>query len=307
MPVPSRMLDDCRLCPRHCGVNRQSGSLGYCGIDDRIPIASICIHRGEEPVISGERGICNVFFSHCNLQCRFCQNSQISDNHRPPEYWSIHRTVLRIEHLLGQGIDNLGFVSPSHVIPQMVRIIEALQHRGHVPTVVYNSSGYDCAETLKEIEGLVDVYLPDLKYADHQLAEKASGAPDYPETARSALKEMFRQMNGPRLELDSSGLARHGMIIRHLVLPGYPENSIACLDWIAQELSRDIHISLMSQYHPTKAVLNTPPFDRPVSEEEYNRVCLHLEELGFENGWIQELESSRHYQPDFDRDHPFEP
>lgn len=307
MAISDRTLSDCRLCPRQCGVDRKAGQTGYCGVDDRIPIASICTHRGEEPVLSGANGICNVFFSHCNLQCRFCQNHQISGNNRPLEYWSLERTVQQIEQILEQDVHSLGFVSPSHVIPQMVRIIEALHRRGRFPTVVYNSGGYDSAATLKELEGLVDVYLPDLKYMDPRLAAEASDASDYPEWAQSALLEMFRQVNGPQLVLDDSGLARRGMIVRHLVLPGFPDNSIACLEWIAEKLSPDIHISLMSQYHPTKAVVDCPPFHRPVSEKEYERVCLRLEELGFENGWVQELESSGHYQPDFDRSHPFEP
>lgn len=304
-PLPAA-LSDCRLCPRNCGVNRSHGLLGYCGIDDRIPIASICLHRGEEPVISGEKGICNVFFSHCNLQCRYCQNHQISRNSSRPDYWSLERTVRRIEHVSESGIDMLGFVSPSHVLPQMRAIILALHDRGHHPTIVYNSGGYDNPESLRALQGLVDVYLPDFKYMDPCLADRASDAADYPQAAQAALREMYRQVGGPDLIVDETGLARRGMIVRHLVLPGYPRNSTACLDWIAETLSPDIHVSLMSQYHPGEHTAGCPPFDRPVSAEEYDQVCLHLGELGFENGWIQELDSSHHYQPDFERDHPFE-
>lgn len=299
-------LKACRLCPRECGVDRSQGPGGFCGIDGRIPIASICRHRGEEPVISGESGICNVFFSHCSLQCRFCQNTQISDNRSPVEYMSLDAAVRRIEHILEQGIDMLGFVSPSHVVPQMVQIISELNRRGSRPTIVYNSGGYDRVETLRELDGIVDIYLPDLKYMDQNLAREASDAADYPVHAREALLEMLRQMKGPALEIDDQGLARHGLIVRHLVLPGHPENSIACLDWMARHLTPEIHVSLMSQYHPTSAVADLPPFHRRVSEAEYQRVCLHLGELGFENGWIQELESATHYRPDFDREHPFE-
>ncbi len=296
----------CRLCPRHCGVDRHSGQLGYCGIDSRIPIASICLHQGEEPVISAKDGICNVFFSHCNLQCRYCQNHQISSNHSKTEYWSLDRTVRRIEHILQQGTDRLGFVSPSHVAPQAAAIIEALHQRGQRPIIVWNSSAYECASTLRELEGLIDVYLPDLKYMDQSLARDASDAADYPLVATAALLEMARQMDGTDLTLDETGLARRGMIVRHLVLPGHAQNSLDCLDWIAEHLSTDIHISLMSQYHPTEAVALSPPLNRTVRESEYDRVCLRLGELGFENGWIQELDSSGHYRPDFMREHPFE-
>jgi putative pyruvate formate lyase activating enzyme len=188
----------------------------------------------------------------------------------------------------------------------MVHIIEELQRRGNRPTIVYNSGGYDCVQTLRELDGIVDVYLPDFKYMEAPLAALASGAPNYPGYAQAAMLEMLRQMKDPGLEIDKKGLARHGLIVRHLVLPGHPENSLACLDWMAEHLSPEIHISLMSQYHPTAAVSDLPPFNRRVSEAEYDQVCLHLGELGFENGWIQELESSDHYRPDFDRDHPFE-
>jgi len=303
--MPLQYNTSCSLCPRQCHVDRHT-SLGYCGIDTRIPIASICLHQGEEPVISGDNGICNVFFSHCNLQCRYCQNHQISRNQTIPEYWSPDRVVRRIEHILEQGTDRLGFVSPSHVIPQVVEIILSLHHRGQHPTIVYNSSGYDNVDTLRDLEGLIDVYLPHLKYMDRKLAEYLSDAADYPTAAGLALVEMARQMGGPTLRLDETGLARHGMIIRHLVLPGHPQNSIACLNWIAEHLSTDVHISLMSQYHPTKDVADLPPFNRLVSEKEYESVCLHLGELGFENGWIQELDSPSHYRPDFNQDHPFE-
>ena len=299
-------LKDCRLCPRLCAVDRSREQLGYCRIGDGYPIASICVHKGEEPVISGEKGICNVFFSHCNLQCRFCQNHQISDNRLSPGYWTLEQTVARIERVLDQGIDMLGFVSASHVLPQMVQIIETLHRRGRHPTIVYNSGGYDKPESLRTIEKLIDVYLPDFKYMDADLARVASDAGDYPAAAQKALTEMYRQMGGPKLLLDDSGLARRGLIVRHLVLPGHPQNSMACLDWIAAVLSPRIHLSIMAQYHPNEAVADFPPFNRTLRKEEYDLVCLHLADLGFENGWIQDLDSSIHYRPDFDRHHPFE-
>ncbi len=303
--VNTQSLGQCRLCPRDCGVDRSSGCLGYCRVDARIPIASICRHGGEEPVISGNRGICNVFFSHCTMQCRYCQNHQISCNRNEPDYWSIERVVERIEFFLDQEIDMLGFVSPSHVVPQTIRIVEALAERGRHPTIVYNSGGYDKAETLRALEGSVDVYLPDLKYMDAVLAGMASDACDYPSAAKASLGEMYRQMEGPRLHVDDKGLARRGLIVRHLVLPGHARNTFDCLDWITRNLSNEVHISLMSQYYPTPLVDNLPPFNRTIGEEEYESACCHLHELGFENGWVQDIASSAGYRPDFGQEDPF--
>ncbi len=221
------LLKSCTLCPRQCGVDRSAGAKGYCRIDDGFAIASITLHRGEEPVLSGGRGICNVFFSHCNLRCRYCQNVQISRNETRVKYgdWSLAQVVDRITAILESGVERLGFVSPSHMLPQMVTIIEALHRRGYHPVVVYNSNGYDRVEILRDLEQLVDVYLPDCKYSDAHLSAQWSGAGDYPSVAAAALKEMYRQ-KGHILHLDDDGLAVRGMIVRHLVLPGAVANSL---------------------------------------------------------------------------------
>jgi len=296
----------CAACPRECMADRTAGSFGFCECDDAVRVASICAHMGEEPVLSGEFGICNIFFGHCNLQCRFCQNHQISSNSLPLEKFvsSLEDVLDQIRALLARGVKGVGFVSPSHCVRQMLRIMDALEAEGHRPTFVYNSNGYDRTDVIQSMEDRIDVYLPDLKYMDNALASEYSGADDYVEHATAALKEMYRQ-RGADIEL-KDGLITRGMIIRHLVLPGNVENSKAALRFVAEELSSDLHISLMSQYHPTKAVTDHPKLGRRLRVEEYDEVLDEFDRLGFHRGWVQELASSDHYLPDFDHDHPFE-
>lgn len=298
-------LLDCRLCPRKCGVNRVLKGNGYCRTGSGLSIASICLHKGEEPVLSGEQGIVNVFFRHCNLQCLYCQNHQISRNDSLYPYSSLKETVDSIERLLPEGTPRIGFVSPSHVLPQMKEIMYELEKRGKCPIYVYNTNGYDDFQSIRSLEGNMDVYLPDLKYQDKELAQKYSGAADYPEVAEKALLEMFRQ-KGPELKMGKDGLIRSGLIIRHLVLPGHIENSIRCLRFIAHKLSREVSISLMSQYFPTPQVTQDPHLGKPLTLDEYEAVLHELDLLGMENGWIQELESHETYRPDFEKTHPFE-
>lgn len=303
----SGLLRNCSLCPHNCNADRLSGSLGYCCIGDAFQISSICIHRGEEPVISGSKGICNIFFNSCNLQCVYCQNYQIST--RKPE---AHGSMLSLEQIVGQivscldqGCTHVGFVSPSHVIPQMLSIIQALSAAKRNPVFVYNSNGYDKVETLQMLEGYIDVYLPDFKYMDPALAGEYSGAADYPHHAAMALKEMYRQ-KGSTLLLDDHGCAQSGLIIRHLILPGNTENSKKVLRFIAEELSPFLHVSLMSQYYPTHAVARHPILGRQITVQEYQSVTDEMESLGMYRGWIQHPDSHNNYRPDFDRNHPFE-
>jgi putative pyruvate formate lyase activating enzyme len=209
--------------------------------------------------------------------------------------------VLRV---LSAGINHVGFVSPSHFIPQVKVIINSLRSLGLDPVFVYNTNGYDTVESIKGLEGYIDIYLPDYKYADKDTGRKYSDVKDYPEVALAALKEMYRQV-GKDLPLDEKGYAVKGMIIRHLVLPGHPENSINVLKTIAKELSNELHISLMSQYYPTHEVINHEFLGRTLKEEEYRQVTDKLEESGFENGWVQELSSHGNYRPDFEAEKPF--
>ena len=300
-------LSHCTLCPRNCGVNRFSEKLGFCKSDASFRISSVCVHKGEEPAISGEKGICNVFFSHCNLQCIYCQNFEISRNEIRIIPYSIAYPELieKICFILDQTENRIGFVSPSHQIPQMLAIIRGIKETGRNPIVIYNTNGYDKVESLKLLEGIVDVYLPDFKYMDANLAYRYSQAGDYPEVAFLAIKEMHRQ-KGSALILNDNGLAESGIIIRHLVLPGAVNQSIEVLRGIATELSSKLHISLMSQYYPTELVRNDNELKRTIFQEEYKQVIDALYEFGFYRGWIQDLESQASYRPNFLDDRPFE-
>jgi putative pyruvate formate lyase activating enzyme len=299
-------LDHCMICPRFCGVNRNMGKLGYCRAGAGYHISSICIHKGEEPVISGANGICNIFFSHCNLQCIYCQNFQISRNrgHIEEKIMTLDEVVENVIACLNEGAEAVGFVTPSHFVPHVRAIIEALHSKGLYPVTVYNSNGYETTDSLQSLEGLIDVYLPDLKYASTSLAKSLSDASDYPETAKKAIKEMYRQ-KGSSLVVSDNGQAANGLIIRHLVLPGQTDDSLAVLKWIAEELSPSLHISLMSQYYPTLCMTNHSQLNRKITEEEYTVVEKAMEELGFYNGWIQEMDSAHNYKPDFFQEDPF--
>ena len=299
-------VHNCTCCPRECRADR-TAKPGWCRVGDDFAISSICAHRGEEPVLSGRHGICNIFFEHCNLQCIYCQNYQISRNTAPiGPVRSLDDVLTEIEAVLSTGAKGVGFVSPSHSIPQMLRIIDALRVRGHRQTLVYNTNGYDRADIIRSLEGSIDVYLPDLKYMDEKLGREYSNAPNYPEIATAAIREMFRQ-KGANIYLDHDDVIESGMIIRHLVLPGQVENSKAALRWIAEELSPSVHVSLMSQYCPTPAVRDHPLLGRTLHPEEYDEVVEEFERLGFWRGWVQELGSPHSYLPDFDQSHPFEP
>ncbi len=301
------ILHDCNLCPRECHADRFTEKLGYCKSGATFNIASICIHKGEEPAISGKEGICNIFFSHCNLQCIYCQNYQISDNRIPGSstVMDLDEVIGQVTAILGSGINRVGFVSPSHFIPQVKIIIQCIRSLGYKPVWVFNTNGYDKVETLKSLEGLIDVYLPDLKYMERELADEYSDAPDYPEVAAAALKEMFRQ-KGSALHVNNDGTAESGMIIRHLVLPCHKENSLKALNFIAGELSPKFHISLMSQYYPTPRVSCHPKLNTTVLNEEYSLIVAELDRLEIYNGWVQELSSATCCQPDFKKKLPFD-
>ena len=300
------ILENCTLCPRECRVNRFKGGTGYCGMDAGLNIASICIHRGEEPSISGTNGICNIFFAGCNLHCLYCQNHEIS---RPETVirnvkMELHTVLDKIEEILSKGIKAIGFVSPSHVVPQVKAIIRGLRSRGLNPVTVYNTNGYDKAETLRSLSGMIDVYLPDFKYATSEIAVGYSDAVDYPEVALKALKEMYFQ-KGSTLITDEKGVAENGILLRHLVLPGHIAESIKVLRTIADEISTGIYLSLMSQYHPTKYVRNHLVLNRTLYNDEYESVVKEMERLGFRNGWVQDMDSNVNYRPDFGKENPF--
>ena len=300
------LLSNCTLCPRECGVNRFRGNDGYCGTDAGLNISSVCIHRGEEPPVSGPAGICNIFFSGCNLRCIYCQNHDISRpcSHKPGRLDDPGYLIDRIEEILSQGVKGVGFVSPSHVVPQVKKIIQALHNRNLKPVTVYNTNSYDKPETLRQLAGMIDVYLPDIKYVSHEISLGYSDSDDYPVVAMNALKEMYYQ-KGSVLRTDKDGVAENGILLRHLVLPGHVEESRKVLRAIA-EISTSLHISLMSQYHPVETVRNHPVINRTLYAEEYMSVVEEMDRLGFRNGWLQDPDSNQNYRPDFSRDHPFE-
>ncbi len=301
-------LKSCTICPRNCNINRLSGKTGYCGSDAKYNISSIVVHKGEEPVISGERGICNVFFSRCNLQCIYCQNAQISCNKGDviSKQYSLDEVTDTIISIFKEHqINSLGFVSPSHYIPHVISIIENLRTKGYNPITVYNTNAYDKVEIIRSLESYINIWLPDFKYMDNTLARDYSDSINYVQIATLAIKEMFRQ-KGSTIIKNEVGIAESGLIIRHLVLPGKIENSLAVLRFIAEELSPNISVSLMAQYHPVEKLKYHSNLNRKLTPDEYNKVVNELDKLGIFRGWIQELESSDHYLPDFENKNPFE-
>lgn len=285
---------NCRLCPRACGVDRTRGQTGVCGMGSRITAARAALHFWEEPPISGKRGSGAVFFSGCSLGCAFCQNTEISHERFGREL-TTERLREIFENLIDQGAHNINLVTASHFLPS---ILPALSPKLPVP-VVYNCGGYESVEALKLLEGKVDIYLPDLKYAEGPLAARLSHAPDYFDVARRAIDEMVRQV-GP-CEFGPDGMLKKGVIIRHLILPGQVQNSLKVLDYIAEHFPKGtVLLSLMAQYVPSGRVRHTPPFDRPITEEEYKAVVDWLYMLDLTDGFLQERSAATDaYLPEF--------
>ena len=284
---------NCNLCPRKCGVDRTKGQLGFCQEPDKIFAARAAAHYWEEPVISGSFGSGAVFFSGCTLQCCFCQNGIISQEHLGKEISTKHLREIFLR-LIDDGVQNINLVTPTQFLPS---ILPALEPKLPVP-VVYNCGGYERVETLRELVGLIDIYLPDMKYSDAKLAAKLSAAPDYVQTAKAAIMEMYRQV-GPAVIEDE--IMKRGIIVRHLVLPGQIDNSLGVLDWFSDAFPQgDVLFSLMSQYVPMGKAKTMPPFDRTVTKAEYDAVLSYLDFLGIANGFTQDFSAaSENYIPDF--------
>lgn len=297
---------NCVSCPRECNANRFSRENSFCNTGDKPLVSAIIPHKGEEPVISGKNGICNVFFAHCNLACVFCQNIQISENKILKSSWlsDVDLIANNIIKILDTGITMLGFVSPSHQVYQMIDIISKVNSRGYFPTIVYNSNCYDSVKLLRELNDIVDVYLPDFKYFSNELALKYSKVSDYLQFSILALKEMIWQ-KGTSLLINENGLISSGVIVRHLVLPGHTDDSKNLLTFIANEISPNLSISLMSQYSPIFYNGQVHNLKRPITETEYKEVVDTFYNLGFFRGWIQDIASNNLYLPDFSRELPF--
>ena len=293
---------DCRLCPRDCAVDRTAGKLGTCRSTDRVRVSHAVPHFGEEPPITGTRGSGTVFFVGCGLACAFCQNHQISHQGQAGREMPIEHLAELFLALQARGVHNVNLVTASHFTPSVVRALQLARRQGLSLPVVWNSSGYEKVETLRTLEGLVDVYLPDAKFADADLAERLSHARDYPEVNRAALAEMFRQVG--HLTLDSRGLAARGMIVRHLVLPNHLDNTFAVLDHLADAFGPDLHLSLMAQFRPMGRTERLGDVDRPLTPDEAAVLPAWMERFGF-HGWVQSLESIDLCIPDFERDAPF--
>jgi putative pyruvate formate lyase activating enzyme len=304
-----KRLAHCNLCPRNCDVNRLEGELGFCRSGVVSIVASICAHHGEEPPLSGTKGSGTVFFGNCNMRCVYCQNHQISQDRRrlrgqDMDCHTLAQMLLYLQNDL--GCHNINFVSPSHFVPQMVRAVLEAVPLGLCLPLVYNTSGYDSISTLKLLDGVIDIYLPDIRYADNKVAKKYSRAPDYVENARAAIKEMYRQVGN--LIVNGEGVAQRGLIVRHLILPEGLAGSEESLTWLAREVSLEVHLSVMAQYYPAHHAGRFLAIARRITEAEYDSVMALLDGLGMENGWIQALDSSDSFQPDFEREkHPFQP
>jgi putative pyruvate formate lyase activating enzyme len=301
------LLGACTVCPHDCGNNRLNNEIARC-YSGLLPIvSSATVHFGEEPALVGTRGVGNIFFGNCNLRCVYCQNYLISQNYleeRKNEV-TLERLAEMMLELQGKGVHSIGFVSPSHFVPQIVAAVEIAARSGLRVPLIYNTNAYDALPLLRLLEGIIDIYLPDLKYADEDLAYQYSKIRRYPDVARMAIREMHRQVGG-ELAYDGEGLVRKGLIIRHLVLPNDLAGSRTVLRWIRDELGPHTTLSVMAQYFPTHRALTMPLVDRRIRESEYLRVLGELEALGMDHGWIQDYEASEYYRPEFeDRNRPF--
>lgn len=282
-------LRACDLCPRRCGVDRLRGEAGFCrAVGEAVDVASCTAHIWEEPPLSGSGGSGTIFFSHCTARCLFCQNYPISQlgvgrPHTPSE---LAEKMLRLQ---ARGCHNINLVTPTHYVSHILATVAAAMDGGLRIPIVYNSSGYETVETLRLLEGVVDIYLPDAKYTDDAVAAEIMGFRGYVAQNRLALREMQRQV-GIELLLDAQGLARRGMIVRHMVLPGNLSQTPEVLRWIAEELSPRTYVSLMSQYFPAHRAVDHPLLGRRLTEEEYEAALVAFDESGLERGWRQEMD-----------------
>lgn len=303
----SCILADCSLCPRNCHVDRTAGKTGYCGMDQKVKIARAALHMWEEPCISGTRGSGAVFFTGCNLRCCFCQNREIAIGDSGLEITEERLAEIFLE-LQEKGANNINLVTPGHFAPQITEALRRAKKEGLRLPVVYNTSSYESADTIKSLEGLVDIYLPDFKYISPALSAKYSHAPDYADVAKAAVAEMVRQCPRPVFDGDEAEdpieeglLMRQGVIVRHLLLPGCTRDSKAVIKYLYETYGNQIYLSIMNQYTPLENVSAYPELNRKVTDEEYEEVVDYAIGLGVEQGFIQEGETAEEsFIPAFD-------
>lgn len=281
-----KYLTKCKICPHECNINRNEGKIGRCKSKDKVKIALYSTHDFEEPCISGKKGSGTVFFSNCNLNCIFCQNYEISQEGKGKE--------IEIEELAEiflkqqkRKVENINLVTPTSYVPQIIEAIKIAKNKGLNIPIVYNTNGYEKVETLRMLEGYIDIYLPDLKYYYNELAKKYSKIDNYFEIATKALKEMQRQVGSSIF--DENRIMKKGMIIRHLVLPNNIENSKKVLKWIKENMEDDTYVSIMAQYFPTYKAKENNELNRKLTKTEWEEIEKYIEKLEIENGYIQEL------------------
>lgn len=291
-------MGECTLCPRNCHSDRINKKTGYCGMDNTVRVARAALHMWEEPCISGEKGSGAVFFTGCGLKCCFCQNREIAIGKSGLEI-SVDRLGEIFLELEEKGAANINLVTGAHFVPQIISALELARKKGMSLPIIYNSSGYEKVETLKMLEGYVDVYLPDFKYMESDLAEEFSHAADYPQTAKKAIREMIRQ-TGPVI-INEDGYILRGTIVRHLILPGHTKNSVSVLEYLYHEYGDNIFISIMNQYTPVFKQEKYTELNRKVTKREYEKVLDAAVKLGIVNGFMQEGETAKEsFIPSFD-------
>ena len=283
------MMEECKLCPRECGVNRlRNDKLGFCrsGID--AVVSSCAPHHGEEPPLSGTKGSGTIFFANCNLRCVYCQNYPISQLGH-----GVKRTpgelACQMLWLQEQGCHNLNLVTPTHFVPQILKALAVARERGFRLPVVYNSSGYESVKTLRLLEGVVDIYLPDMRYSDNDAANRFSLVQGYLEVNRAAVQEMYRQVGN--LVMDGDGIAKRGLVVRHLVLPNRISGTEEVMRFLSEEISKDVYVSLMNQYFPTYRAAEFKELSRRITPKEYEEAYLSMQSHGLGNGWLQEYDN----------------
>jgi len=299
-------LKGCRLCGNRCGANRSVAEEPMCGALPDAEVSWLGVHHGEEPPISGTRGCGNIFFHHCTLACVYCQNWQISNADAVvPTRYDARQLAWEMLRIQESGVHTLGLVSPTSHLPTIIPALVLAKTQGLRIPVVYNSGGYETVAALRLLDGLIDVYLPDMKYANDGMARIYSGVTEYVSLNRSAIREMYRQVG--ELVTDSNGIAQRGLVVRHLVLPGGISDTVDVLEWIAKNLSKTVHVSLMSQYKPAYHACTElfPELNRVITKDEYDFYVTVAEGLGLENLFIQEMESTEVFNPDFTTKRPF--